>query len=198
MGEETNPKPAATEAMDVDGAAAFPVAVEGSGEVASLLDKLMANVVLIDHAVMTKEQKLISSRLLRQTQGLKKELTPQGVIDFVKRLFSDGGAASMDDGEGLARRTGGNLERITRALGECASLAEGAPLDLDVARGGTGGAGAARWRRWQRWRRWRRWRGEGWDEGGWHWAEQRAREPHRQPRYPRDLRVSGDVHGARG
>mmetsp|Transcript_1718 Transcript_1718/g.5732 ORF Transcript_1718/g.5732 Transcript_1718/m.5732 type:complete len:553 (-) Transcript_1718:121-1779(-) len=129
MGEETNPKPAATEAMDVDGAAAFPVAVEGSGEVASLLDKLMANVVLIDHAVMTKEQKLISSRLLRQTQGLKKELTPQGVIDFVKRLFSDGGAASMDDGEGLARRTGGNLERITRALGECASLAEGAPLD---------------------------------------------------------------------
>ncbi len=123
MGEETNPKPDATEAMDVDG----PPAATGHG--ASLSDKLMANVVLIDHAVMTKEQKLISSRLLRQTQGLKKDLTPQGIVDFVKHLFSAGGVAGMDDGEAPARRTEANLERITRALGECGSLAEGAPLD---------------------------------------------------------------------
>ena len=129
MGEDTTPKPDATEAMDVDGAAASPAVTVGIGQAASLSDKLMASVVLIDHAVMTKEQKLISSRLLRQTQGLKKDLTPQGIVDFVKRLFSDGEVTGMDDGEGSAGRPDANLERITRAFGACAALAEGAPLD---------------------------------------------------------------------
>ncbi len=125
MGEKTNPKPDATEAMDVDGAP------EAMGQVASLSDKLMANVVLIDHAVTTKEQKLISSRLLRQTQGLKRDLTPQGIVDFAKRLFSHGEGAGMDEdsGEASVRRSGANLERIERAFGQCASLADGVPLD---------------------------------------------------------------------
>ena len=126
MGEnstKSNSKAGATEAMDVDAAPSETV------QKVTLSDKLMANVVLIDHAVLAKEQRLISSRLLRQTQGLKKELTGQGIADFVKVLFRSGEVTGMDDGEAGVGRSEVVLERIMRAMNECASLVGEGALD---------------------------------------------------------------------
>lgn len=93
----------------------------------TIVDKLKRNVRLIEEAVRQKEPRLISSRLLRQTQVLKKDLTAQGIVDFVKSCIvsSDGIGADedMSDGDSSLQT------RIHGLLTECQSFGDGDALD---------------------------------------------------------------------
>ena len=82
----------------------------------SVEEKLLANVQVIDEAVRQKEPRLISSRLLRRTQALKKELTPQGIASFAMSCFS----STNDDEQQMT--VDHHVERIRGVLGECASF----------------------------------------------------------------------------
>ena len=96
------------EAMDVDDA---PSTVTPSGDTPpSLLDKLVANSKLLEAAAASKESRLVSSRLLRSTAALKKELTGQGIADFAKTLF---GGVEGDDAI---------CDRVKSALAQCETL----------------------------------------------------------------------------
>lgn len=85
------------------------------------VDILKKNVRLIEEAVAQKEPRLISSRLLRLTQSLKKDLTAQGVVDFIKSCIHD--VYEMEDEEmedDAAPRT-----RIQSLLTDCSSFGQG-------------------------------------------------------------------------
>lgn len=96
----------------------------------SIVDKLKKNVKLIEEAVRQKEPRLISSRLLRQTQALKKDLTPQGIVDFVKSCIV---SPSMEDDDMAGDSS--PWSRIQGLLMECSSFGEGvdwSPLPADT------------------------------------------------------------------
>ena len=63
----------------------------------TIVDTLKKNVRLIEDAVRQKEPRLISSRLLRQTQALKKDLTAQGIVDFIKSCIHAVDTAEDED-----------------------------------------------------------------------------------------------------
>lgn len=97
----------------------------------TIVESLNKNVRLIEEAVKQKEPKLISSRLLRQTQALKKDLTAQGIVDFVKswcllpRVSENG-----DDDDVMATAVDSvPLSRIQGLLGACSSFGDGQELD---------------------------------------------------------------------
>jgi 26S proteasome regulatory subunit N3 len=116
-------------AKDADMADASPTNKDGSDQVKgqstkdmaetpkSIEEKLLENVQVIDEAVRQKEPRLISSRLLRKTQALKKELTAQGIASFAMSCFS----SVNDDGQQMMA-TDHHVERIRGVLGECASF----------------------------------------------------------------------------
>ena len=52
-------------------------------------DQLAANLAVLEKAVSLKETRMISGRLLRQTAGIRHQLTPQILSDFVTKALPE-------------------------------------------------------------------------------------------------------------
>jgi len=84
------------DAMDVDPTGAIVVVAASSSP--TVLARLLSNAEVIEQAASKKDGGRIHSRLLRSTLALKKEVSAQNIVDFVK-VLSRGGGEGGEGGE---------------------------------------------------------------------------------------------------
>ncbi|KAI8105848.1 hypothetical protein M9434_000428 [Picochlorum sp. BPE23] len=85
---------------------------EEDSKVQTIQDKLLDNVRLIEEAVKEKEPRLISSRLLRQTQVLKGELTAEGIVLFVQTYLGGVGETSLERCQNVLKECGHGFSEV--------------------------------------------------------------------------------------